>query len=99
MMVNDATSGSAWVNSQKGVDMKHLKQFCNKSNWKFPALYKNVLEYCENTVYLLEFLKKISGVSAKVLHTFTFYMQVFFFEQLPKSLSKSEFVNKVQFVP
>lgn len=50
-------------------------------------------------MYLLEFLKKISGVSAKVLHTFTFYMQVFFFEQLPKSLSKSEFVNKVQFVP
>lgn len=98
MMVNDATSGSAWVNSQKGVDMNHLKQFCNKSNLKFPALYKNVLEYCENTVYLLEFLKIFSGVSAKVLHTFTFYMQ-FFFEQLSKSLSKSEFVNKVQFVP
>lgn len=79
MMVNDATSGSAWVNSQKGVDMNHLKQFCNKSNLKFPALYKNVLEYCENTVYLLEFLKIFSGVSAKVLHTFTFYMQFFFF--------------------
>lgn len=84
MMVNDATSGSAWVNSQKGVDMKHLKQFCNKSNWKFPALYKNVLEYCENTVYLLEFLKIFSGVSAKVLHTFTFYMQVFFLNSYQK---------------
>lgn len=85
MMVNDATSGSAWVNSQKGVDMKHLKQFCNKSNLKFPALYKNVLEYCENTVYLLEFLKIFSGVSAKVLHTFTFYMQVFFWTATKKS--------------
>lgn len=52
MMVNDATSGSAWVNSQKGVDMNRLKQFCSKSNWKFPTLYKNGLEYCENTVYV-----------------------------------------------
>lgn len=84
MMVNDATSGSAWVNSQKGVDMNHLKQFCNKSNLKFPALYKNVLEYCENTVYLLEFLKIFSGVSAKVLHTFTFYMQFFFLNSYQK---------------